>query len=545
MLRGAIFLLECVFSGVFLWLGLYLITRDQRGQAYQARWWWQRAALSTGIAHICVAWYLVGAGMQVVADEPETAGLWVRLTYWALPLACATVFHGILLVTTPSDRPPRARHAGYVVSALLFVCASIIAVASVTTDLFYRFEAVRPVTWRPHYLQVPPRAPFFVVEGLLIVGALFATTTLAFRRYFALRDAARRQFRWIGIAAGLQMAGALTSILGLSFPSRVNTPPKTGDTILFVGIVLLGYGVAQDSALFRHQVITRDFFRALTGAILASTLFVLAFAGIHALTPAIMTSESVPLLIWLAILTITLTPWVAARLDEVFLPRAAVLARRALTQAGDELAVAGDQRDTLRQIEHAVPAVLAATRQDLELQELQERITADINQLFRGTNYTRDDSDRYIAVNTGLLGLTVIEEAATALMVEEGVAPEFDRDHYRLKAFQRTIAGLVADMAAEADAAATAAGEPDSERHRRQRARATILEQQFLQDVPRAAVQQLIERRYYVGGGGGYGRLLLAAKQDLARRLYLAERRAREQRTQAGTGSPLSGTAMG
>jgi hypothetical protein len=522
MLRFAIFLLECVFSGVFLWLGLYLITRDQRGQVQQPRWWWQRAALSTGIAHVCVAWYLVGAGMQVVADEPTTAGLWVRLTYWALPLACATVFHGILLVTTPADHTPRA---GYVASALLFVCSSVIAVASVTTDLFYRFEAVRPTTWRPNYLQVPPRAPFFIVEGVLIMGALLATTVLAFRRYFTLRDAARRQFRWIGVAAGLQAAGALTSILGLSFPSRVNTPPKTGDTILFVGIVLLGYGVAQDSALFRHQVITRDFFRALTGATLASTLFVLAFAGIHALTPATMTPESIPLLIWLAILTINLTPWVAARLDDVFLPRSAVLARRALTQAGNDLAVAEDQQDTLRQIEYEVPEVLAATRQDLELQELQERIAADINQLFRGTNYTRDDSERYIAINTGLLDLAVIEEPATALMVEE-----FDRDHYRLKVFQRTIAALVAEMAAEADAAAARSGEPDSDRHRRQRARATILQQQFLQDVPRSAVQQLIERRYYVGGGGGYGRLLLAAKQDLAKRLYLAERRARERR---------------
>ena len=531
MLRTAIFLLECVFSGVFLWLGLYLITRDQRGQALQPRWWWQRAALSTGIAHVCVAWYLVGAGMQVVTDEPQTAGLWVRLTYWALPLACATVFHGILLVTTPADRPPRARRAGYAASALLFVCASVIAVASVTTDLFYRFEAVRPTTWRPHYLQVPPRAPFFIVEGLLIMGALLATTTLAFRRYFTLRDAARRQFRWIGIAAGLQAAGALTSILGLSFPSRVNTPPKTGDTILFVGIVLLGYGVAQDSALFRHQVITRDFFRALTGATIASALFILAFGGIHALTPATMTPESIPLLIWLAILTVTLTPWVAARLDEVFLPRAAVLARRALTRAGDDLAVAGDQQGTLRQIEHAVPEALAATRHELALRELQERITGDIDQLFRGTNFTRDDSDRYIALSTGLLGLAVIEEAATALMVEEGVAPEFDRDHYRLKAFQRTITALVEEMATEADAAATRSGDPDSDRHRRQRARATILQQQFLQDVPRAAVQQLIERRYYVGGGGGYGRLLLAAKQDLAKRLYLAERRVRERRT--------------
>ena len=172
-------------------------------------------------------------------------------------------------------------------------------------------------------------------------------------------------------------------------------------------------------------------------------------------------------------------------------------------------------------------AAMAAQRRELELSELQERIAADVNQLFRGTNYTRDDSDRYIAVNTGLLGLAVIEDAATALMVEAGVVPEFDRDHYRLKAFQRTIAGLVAEMAAEADAAATRSGEPDGDRHRRQRARATILQQQFLQDVPRAAVQQLIERRYYVGVGGGYGRLLQTAKQDLARRLYLAERRAR------------------
>ncbi len=525
MLRIGIFLLESAFSGLALWLGLYLITRDERGEDPPGRDWWARPAPWIGLSLLSGACYFLGAATQAITDDPAALGRWLRLTWWAIPLPSVTLLRGILLLTAPAEPVSRARGLGARAAVLLVAGAIVVGVAGVATDRFFAFGSVQPVAAPPHYLEITSRTPFDW-EALAIVGVQLATMALAVRHHATLRGVARRQFRWVVVAMVLEFAGTALDLISVALNLGVSR--EVGNTLLAAGIALLGYSVAQHGAFFRQQVIVRDFFRALAGAAVASVAFVLAFGIVHALAGVPLAPASLALLPWLAIATLTLYPWAAARLDAAFLPAAAARVRHTLTQAVDDLAVAGDQGQALRRIEQAVPAAVAATLQDLELRKLKERIVADVNQLFRGTNYTRDDSDRYIALNTGLLDLAVIEQAATALMVGEGISPDIDRDHYRLKAFQRTIAALVADMATEADAAATSSGDPDGVRHRRQQARATILQQQFLQDVPRAAVQQLIERRYYVGGGGGYGRLLLTAKQDLATQLYLAERRARE-----------------
>lgn len=112
--------------------------------------------------------------------------------------------------------------------------------------------------------------------------------------------------------------GAALGFVAFVFP-RLELPPELGDTLLTVGLFAIGYGVAQYNALFLHQTITRDFYRSLAGAIVTSVVFVLSFGGLHWLTRSPLTPESIPLLIWLAILTITLRPWLNESLDQVFL----------------------------------------------------------------------------------------------------------------------------------------------------------------------------------------------------------------------------------
>ncbi len=526
MLRTGTYLLESIFSGVFLWLGLYLITRDNPGDGQGARRWWQRPALVAGVAHVCVAWYLLGVAMQVIIEDPRKLVLWLRLTWPAAPLACSGIFHAVFLLASDEGRSPRARRAGYLVAALLFGCAACVAVVAMTTDLFYQFEAVRRVPRAPHYLEIPPRYPFYALAVIFIVGALLATAIMSLWRYFALRGSARGQFRWIGAAAGMQTLGAITGLTGLSFPN-LNLPPELGDAILVVGIALLGYGIAQHNALFQHQVITRDFYRSLAGVVVAGGTSVLVFAGVHRVVSSALTPESIPLLIWLAILTVTLRPWVGTRLDHLFLPPKTAAIREAVNRVNDELATAEDPNRVVLAMEREMPERIKAISLAVDLRDLQEEITRDIAKLLSGTNYKRADSGDYIDRETGLLELAVVEDTTTRLMKRDGLSPTIDRGHYRLQALRQIIRDLVEDLGAEVPKPAVKGDE-----YRNRQGQYLILHRQFLDGVPRKEVEQLVHRELGIAPGGSYGRLLGHAKTELARRLYLEERLARETREQ-------------
>ncbi len=523
MLRTGTFLLESIFSGVFLWLGLYLITRDSPGDGRSARRWWQRPALATGVALLCVASYLLGLAIQVISDDPSELVLWLRLTWWTIPLACPAIFHGIFLVTAHAGRSPRMHLAGNIASVLLSAYALCLAIGTVvTTNLFYQVEAVRRVQRPPYYLEVPPRFPLYALPIVLVIGTLLAVTFLLFRRYYADWNEPQKQFRWLGSGVALQALGAAVGYLG--FISQ-QFPPELGDALLVGGLFLMGYGVAHHNALLQHRVVTRDFYRSLASAAVTSVLFVLVFVGVHALTPSALTPESIPLLIWLAILAVTLRPWVGTHLDRIFLPPKTAAIREVVTRVNDDLVTAEDPQRAVLAMEREMPERIKAISLELDLRDLQEAITRDIAKLLSGTNYKRADSGDLIARETGLLELAVVEDTITTLMKRDGLSPTIDRDHYRLRALRQIIRDLVEDLGADVPKTDV---QGDEYRHRR--GQFLILRRQFLDGVPRKEVEMIVKKELGIAPGGSYGRLLGHAKTELARRLYLEERLARETR---------------
>ena len=70
-----------MFSGVFLWLGLYLVTRDTPIHGHHNQRWWRRSASTMGVAMICEACALAGIAMQMISDEPWRMVFWARLTW--------------------------------------------------------------------------------------------------------------------------------------------------------------------------------------------------------------------------------------------------------------------------------------------------------------------------------------------------------------------------------------------------------------------------------------------------------------------------------
>lgn len=528
MLRTVIFLLECTFSGMFLWLGLYLITRDNPVEGRYFRRWWRRPALAMGLALICGAFYLVGVAVQYITDNQDQMVLWLRLTWWATPLACPTIFWSIFLVTVDERTLPRAHIVARIAAVLLFGYAIGVSGAGIGTNLFFQFDAIRRVPrWQHSILEIPPRYPFYGLFVVLILGTFLVVTLMLFRRYRTAQDAARTQFRWLGAGTAMLVLGAITGFVTLTFPG-FKVAPELGDALLTGGLFMMGYGVAHYNALFQQQNITRDFYRSLTAVIVTSSVFVLVFSGMHYITGAALTPISIPLLIWLVILILTLRPWVSERLDQVFLPGTVVVVRRVLQRSRDQLATAENAGQTVRDIEQQMPETIATELLELEFHNLQTAIHRDINSLFYKTNYTGDAGDDYISTSTKLLSLTIVEDTATILMQQDGVLPTVHRQIYQLKALRQTVRTLVQDMNPETSAPGGLSYDVNGDQFKRQKARYIILQKQFIEDIPRQTVQQTIEKDLRIGSGGGYQRLLQAAKQDLAQRLYIEERKTRE-----------------
>ncbi len=526
-MRTLLFLLESAISGVFLWLGLYLITRDNPAHDPRLRRWWQSPAVVMGVAMICQAWAFAGIAMQLISDDQRDMVLWARLTWWPEPFALSALLWGVVLVISDEETSPRARLWGRIATLFSLVCAISLSIVGVATNLVFQFDAIRRVPRPPHYLEIPPTVPGYLLFLIFVLGILLIATFLIFRRMRATQGDARGQFQWLSAGMGLLALGATIGFVGFSLP-RLSLPPELGDALLIVGLLVIGHGVARYNALLQHQVITRDLYRSLSGVVLTSAAFLLVFTGIHGISRAPLSSESIPLLIWLAILTVTLRPWVSDRLDRIFLPREVVGVRRVLQQASEQLVIAENQEQALLEIEHQVPETITATLEDIELRELQASIERDINELLQRTNYTGSGSDDYIVRNTGLLDLAIVQDTATALMMEDGVSPAVDREHYRLKALRQIIRSLVQDMSAEASSEDAIEESFRGDRFKKQQAQYMILRQQFIEDIPRMTVQRTVENKFGIGYGGAYGRLLQAAKKDLAKRLYLAERKTRE-----------------
>jgi hypothetical protein len=219
MLQTGIFLMESTFSGLFLWLGLYVITRDKIGRNPDPRRWWHRPALSAGLALICVACYLFGYAMQVISANPTTAIRWLRITYWALPLSIPTIFWATTLLVTSGDIPQRI-HATYRVTFWVFLFAAIgISVASTMTDRFYRFEDVPTTSLWPKYQEVPPRYPAYALFIALILGGLIATIGVIAQNYRAVQGFARGQLRSMVAALAFLGLGVTVGFVTITYTS--------------------------------------------------------------------------------------------------------------------------------------------------------------------------------------------------------------------------------------------------------------------------------------------------------------------------------------
>jgi len=268
MLSTATFLEESVFSGLFLWLGLYLITRDTPG-----RGWWQRPAVATGVSIICIAWYMLGDAMGFSTVNFQEIALWIRLTWWSAALASPAFFHGISLVTAYEERSPRARFWNRLATMFFLVYAILLVTVGTTTkNEVFQFDKYGRQPEPPYTWELPPSYPLYGLWAALNIGTLLVSTAMLLWRYATTRSTAPAQFRWLGIGAIILTLGSVIGFAEAIFPTLSLRWDMTG-ILLTLGLFTIGYGVAEHNVLFHDQSITRDFYRSLAGAAVTSTVF--------------------------------------------------------------------------------------------------------------------------------------------------------------------------------------------------------------------------------------------------------------------------------
>ncbi len=241
-----------------LWLGLYVVTRSPR----------RLISWLTGLA----LWCLTGPFLSILlalTPLPRPAGApgWLSpflqfweanvrqgasswLQGWSVVPAIAFWHHATVLM-----RPRVLNRWRW--TRILFgygVAVAAIAVQANTSLLISSTLAVDPL-----YLSTSrtgPLYPLFLALGLLLTG--MSLVNLVRSANVAPTNIPRKQF--LTLAAATLSAGLALPISSAGWLSGLRVPTVVGSLLLGLAVVLIGYGVAQYSALVDGRTIRRDFY---------------------------------------------------------------------------------------------------------------------------------------------------------------------------------------------------------------------------------------------------------------------------------------------
>lgn len=338
-------LTQVIGFGVFLWLGIYLLTRvTVRTPTIVA---------SIGGLFAQAVFFVSSALSYTAADQAQLQFL-ERAFWWTAVLPVATWFH---FSVDAAARVPFARRrtqmpTGVPPAAIVaYTVAALVIVVGTATDLFVGYRAPGETTAS---LGPGPLYPLYPWYLGLTAGAAFIA--LARALWLASRSPDRGdrllaiQLRVLAVGGFLFLVGALWISSRYTWGLTPRVLP--GYACLLFGLAGLGYGVARFGLLLEGKNIQRDFSYSLLGIGLINLLYVaiLSAAGLRSLGA----------LLWLVgLATVTHAAIDPARnlLDRVFFSAAERTAR----------AEARDYATALATVPVAAPVVAPEVEREPEL----------------------------------------------------------------------------------------------------------------------------------------------------------------------------------
>ncbi len=356
MLLSITLLINFVFLIAAVWLGIYVITRSPRSLI----------AWLTGLT----LWSMAGLFLNLLLalnppPLPQNLPGWITflLPFWPvgtvnqnssswlqgwLVIPAIVIWHHVTVLLRPGSMNP------WRWTRVLFgyLAALVAILLLINTNLIFSRDPGDPIFMNT--LRPGPLYPLFM--GLLILFTAFSLVNLSRSAKNAPALMQRNQLRILILAT---LIAGLTGPLGLVAETfSIGIPRVTLSILLGITVVLLGYGVAQYSALVQGRVIRRDFvYNAIAIAVISGLyLLVTRISALIFDVPAVVYI----FIVLLAIITHSIIEIARQVLDSLFFSRERRQIRQNLTALADSVGEEGLQ-ENLRLILDAMCSSVRAT----------------------------------------------------------------------------------------------------------------------------------------------------------------------------------------
>jgi hypothetical protein len=241
-------------GGVLVWgLALFVASRAPS----------RRAPVLAALAMLCLAAYLTGEALGALAPGPDDWSVWLRRTWWA-PCFAAPAWLTLTLALAADEGPApladRAQRFVWPIGSGLFVSGAVLALVGMATNLVQDWPAAYTTTLLDSLIgsrRIPPGPllPLFQVFVLLCLVGAAALLAFLWRRS-PTSSPLRARFAWLTASAFLFLLGGTWIVVGSGVYGLVGLP---GQTLLVIGMLILGWNMARYGALLAGEVVQNDF----------------------------------------------------------------------------------------------------------------------------------------------------------------------------------------------------------------------------------------------------------------------------------------------
>ncbi len=300
---------QVVGWGVFLWLGLYLLTRSTR------------RSLTIGVILLGLfaqaAFFLSGA---LANDQPTLVELerLERWFWWSSIVPVAAWFWASSLIH--QTLVPAARRRSQIERAGIAIVALLLIVVGNTTSLLLDFARPQSLASGAQTIGAGPWYAGFT--GFIVLTAVGAAAHLAqAARAAQTQDPTIRRHLW-ALTAGAALFGVGAALLGLRFALPLTFSPALGYSWILLGLLATGVSLARFALLLDGQSVRRDLLHSLSEMLILQAIYI-------AILSRIITFDSASLAALVGLIAITHTTLDRGRswLDRLFFSRAERVAR--------------------------------------------------------------------------------------------------------------------------------------------------------------------------------------------------------------------------
>lgn len=425
--RWLTFYAESFTGGLFLWLGLYILSRGfPLAQNPSERAWWRQGNFAAGISFALASWFIFGIAIRSIVPLESEYTFWLRMTWWSAPLALVCWLRAVWLIPYPEQPAQLSKPMGVALWLILFAAAVLALVSFWDGTIFdYRATEATGATWTD-YFHVPPIVPRYYIFIALLLLVLFTSAGHLYHRFqmSPRHSHERAEFRWLAFGAILFIIGASIGVVS-SVAGRNDWPEHVGYGIAAVGIYFLGQGVLRYNALVEQQIIQQEFRRSLRGSFAAALLFLIIFNLVFAATKHPVPPVIVPLLIYLSVLLTTPLRWLIGLTDWLTLPAWQAQFMWQLTDVRQKVLTSPNKQEAL---ELALEQLRQST-QEAQLGLIREMIEAEIGAIFHHGGFKQTN----IMANSQLFELKQVQQALKVHCHEQNLVQSLltERDKVR------------------------------------------------------------------------------------------------------------------